>query len=372
VGVVALSGDDDTNLDVVMTTALLRPDIPVIARSGSRDVAARMRAFHVQEVVDPLDRFGDHLRILLRSPAAYQLMIWLTSAPGTQLPDRFEPPPHGRWVVCGHGKYGEELSADLRAEGLDVTVVHVSGGRVLSGEGDSEHVVESGHVADAVAFVAATDNDTTNLWLVEAARRANPEAFVVALQNRRANATLFEAVGVDFGMVPADVIAHEVLARLANPVLMRFLPQVPHQGDEWAKRLVDRLVDTCGTGTPELWRIRLDHDEAPALEGRLDGPPDGQVRLDDLLRDPSDRDHSLDIVPLTLLRDGERTMAPDGDSLLRLGDQLLLAGRVRDRAALRITMTEVPTASYVLDGRRVPAGWIWRRITRVDSAGSSR
>jgi Trk K+ transport system NAD-binding subunit len=373
VGVVALSGDDDTNLDVVMTTALLRPDVPVIARSGSRDVAARMRAFNVQEVVNPLDRFGDHLRILLRSPAAYQLMIWLTSAPGTELPERFERLPHGRWVVCGHDKYGEELSADLRAEGLDVTVVHVSGGRVLAGEGDSEHVVESGHVADAVAFVAATDNDTTNLWLVEAARRANPDAFVVALQNRRANAPLFEAVGVDFGMVPADVIAHEVLARLANPVLMRFLPQVPHQGDAWASRMVDRLVDTCGTGTPELWRIHLDHDEASALDGRLDGSTGHPgLRIDDLLRDPTDRAHSLDIVALTLLRDGERTMAPDGDSVLRAGDQMLLAGRTWDRAALRSTMTEVPTAAYVLDGQRVPSGWVWRRITGVDAGGRPR
>ena len=150
-GVVALAGDDETNLDVAMTTALLRPDLPVIARSSSRDVAERMRAFHVQEVVNPLDRFGDHLRILLRSPAAYQLMIWLTSAPGTPAAARGTTPlPHGRWVICGHGRYGDELSSDLRAEGLDVTVVHVAGGTVLDGEGDSAHVVESGHVADAV------------------------------------------------------------------------------------------------------------------------------------------------------------------------------------------------------------------------------
>ena len=161
-GVVALAGDDETNLDVAMTTALLRPDLPVIARSSSRDVAERMRAFHVKEVVNPLDRFGDHLRILARSPAAYQLMIWLTSAPDTPIPHRYDPLPHGRWVICGHGRYGDELSSDLRAEGLDVTVVHVAGGTVLEGEGDSAVVVESGHVADAVGFVAATANDTTN------------------------------------------------------------------------------------------------------------------------------------------------------------------------------------------------------------------
>jgi Trk K+ transport system NAD-binding subunit len=368
-GVVALAGDDETNLDVAMTTSLLRPDLPVIARSNSRDVAERMRAFHVWEVVNPLDRFGDHLRILLRSPAAYQLMIWLTSAPGTQLPERFTRLPHGRWVVCGHDQYGEELSSDLRAEGLEVTVVHVSGGTVLAGEGDSAHVVESGHVDDAVAFVAATESDTTNLWLVEAAKRANPDAFVVALQNRRSNAPLFTAVGVDFGMVPAEVIAHEVLARLANPDLMRFLPAVPHQGDKWAAELVDRLVQTCGKDAPDLWRITLDDEGAPALGGRLNGEG---LCLADLLRDPGDRDHSLHLVVLALFRDGERTMAPRSDTILHAGDKLLLAGHLRDRAALTTTMTETPTASYVLDGRRVPTGWLWRRFAKVDSAGAAR
>jgi voltage-gated potassium channel len=363
-GVVALTGDDETNLDVAMTTALLRPDLPVTARSNSRDVAERMRAFHVREVVNPLDRFGDHLRIMLRSPAAYQLMIWLTSAPGTPLPSRFDRLPQGRWVICGHDRYGDELSSDLRAEGLDVTVVHVSGGTVLAGEGDSAHVVESGHVDDAVAFVAATENDTTNLWLVEAARRANPDAFVVALQNRRANAPLFTAIGVDFGMVPAEVIAHEVLARLANPTLMRFLPAVPHQDEEWAAALVDRLVEKCGTGAPDLWSISLDSDQTPALEDRLDGQ---SLCLADLLRDPRDRDNGLDIVALALFRSGERMMAPRGDTVLQAGDDLLLAGRLRDRAALHTTLTEDPTASYVLDGRRVPAGWVWRRLSSPDA-----
>jgi voltage-gated potassium channel len=370
-GVVALAGDDETNLDVVITAALLRPELPVIARSSSRDVAERMRSFHVGEVVNPVDRFGDHLRIMLRAPAAYQLMIWLTSAPGSPLPRRHERPARGRWVICGHDRYGTELSSDLRAEGLEVTEVRVAGGRVLDGEGDSARVVEAGQVSDAVAFVAATTNDTTNLWLVEAARRANPDAFVVALQNRRANSQLFEAVGVDFGMVPAEVIAHEVLARLASPVLMRFLPQVPRQGEAWSARMLDRLVERCGTGAPELWRVQLVADSAPALVDRL--ARDG-ILLADLLRDPGLRAEPLPAVPLALLReDGSRVMAPEDDEVLRTGDQLLLAGRARARSSLLLTMTEEPTAAYVLEDRFVPSSWVWRTLLqrRGGSGGGS-
>jgi hypothetical protein len=197
---------------------------------------------------------------------------------------------------------------------------------------------------------------------VEAARRANPDAFVVALQNRRANATLFEAVGVDFGMVPAEVIAHEVLARIASPVLMRFLPRVPRQGEEWSARMVDRLVEKCGTGAPDLWRLQLDSATAPALVDRL--ATEGVV-LADLLRDPGFRDEPLAAVPLALLRtDGTRVMAPEDDVVLRTDDQLLIAGRSRARASLELTLTEEATAAYVLEDRFAPSSWVWRRIAR--------
>ena len=82
-----------------------------------------MRAFGTPSVVNPFDRFGDHLRLALNAPAAYQLLTWLEAGPGAPLPERGKPPPHGRWVMCGYGRFGQELTADLRAAGLDVTVI---------------------------------------------------------------------------------------------------------------------------------------------------------------------------------------------------------------------------------------------------------
>ncbi|WP_051518318.1 potassium channel family protein [Intrasporangium chromatireducens] len=122
-GVLAMTDDDQTNLDVTMTAALLRPGLPVIALTSSREMAERMRSFDAWFVVNPLDRFGNHLRILARSPAAYQLMSWLTSPPGTELPARRQPLPHGRWVVCGQGRFADEMVRDLQDEHVPVTRV---------------------------------------------------------------------------------------------------------------------------------------------------------------------------------------------------------------------------------------------------------
>ena len=89
-----------------------------------------MQAFGTPTVVNPFDRFGDHLRLALRAPASYQLLTWLESGPGAPLPQRGRAAAHGRWVVCGYGRFGREVTADLRAEGLEVTVIEPGrGGR---------------------------------------------------------------------------------------------------------------------------------------------------------------------------------------------------------------------------------------------------
>ena len=55
--------------------------------------------------------------------------------------------------------------------------------------------LDADHLEGAVAFVAATESDMTNLWLLRTAKQINPDIFLVALQNRASNARLYEAAG---------------------------------------------------------------------------------------------------------------------------------------------------------------------------------
>ena len=103
-------------------------------------------------------------------------------------------------------------------------------------------------------------------------------------------------------MMPAELIAHEALARLANPVLMATAGGAP------SGRGVVR-----GHGRPAGGQVRGRHpapvadpptrEEAPALLGRLTA---GGLRVGDLLRSPQGRERSLEAVALALLRDGTR------------------------------------------------------------------
>ncbi len=363
-GVLALTSDDEVNLAVTMAAALLRPELPVIARTVSPAIEFRMQAFGTPSVVNPFDRFGDHLRLALRAPASYQLLTWLESGPGAERPKRGRPPTEGRWVMCGYGRFGKELTADLRAEGLEVTIIEPAAvadpdPSILIGDGSEPTVMARADLATAVGFVAGTDNDTTNLSLIAAARRINPRLFVAARQNSQNSAPLFAAVTVDSLLVPTEVVAHEMYAQLSTPLLWRFLQQMPAQGDEWAGEVLGRITQNCGRRLQELWKIKLRDAQAPGVRQWLAGD---SPLLGDLLRSPDDRDTRLALVPLLLQRGEDSTLTPSDDFRLQPDDEILFAGRGSERRLLETTLYDDSTSEYVLHDRHVASSWVWRRI----------
>ncbi|GAA3619611.1 hypothetical protein GCM10022223_40560 [Kineosporia mesophila] len=392
--VLAMTDDDDVNLAITMSAALLRPDLPVIARTISAPVEDLMLAWGTPTVINPFDRFGDHLRMALRSPASFRLYSWLEAGPGSEQPPPGSPPAKGLWVVCGYGRFGQEVVGDLLAEGLDVVVIEPDPPsdeflaaeldlpvrqlpQVIHGEGSEPEVLDEARIEQAVGFVAGTDNDTTNLSLIAAARRRNPDLYVAGRQNLPTNRSLFAAMHLDMLLVPADIVAREAYARLSTPLLWRFLEEMPQRGEDEAIALVHRIKDRCGQYLKDVWNVELTAWQAPALAGYLDpesvSPRQRQRRhagqtgrvaltIGDLFRDPDDRDERLPVVPLMLLRDGEATIAPSDDTELHLDDELLVAGtRVAQRELQTILLSE-GTAQYVVTGTRMPESWVWRHL----------
>jgi voltage-gated potassium channel len=365
-GVLALTNDDETNLAVTMTAALVRPDLPVVSRTISAPIADRMHAFGKPVVVNPFDRFGEHQRLALKAPASYQLLTWLEAGPGAELPDRGHPPTVGRWVMCGYGRFGRELTADLWAANLEVTIIEPAERGapepgVIVGDASEPDVLARADLSSAVGLVAGTDNDTTNLSMLATARRLNPQLFLAARQNQATSAALFEAMRVDALLVPTEVVAHEVYAQISTPMLWRFIQEMPARGDQWAADLVQRLRHNCGRELPALWKVKLDREQAPALSGWL---AEGTVVLGDLLRSPEDRERRLRVVPLLLLRDGEAVLTPDGKTVLAPDDELLFAGHGSERRELESTLVVDSTGAYVLFDQHIPSSWVWRKLSR--------
>jgi hypothetical protein len=262
-------------------------------------------------------------------------------------------------VVLSASRFGTEVIADLRADGLPVQVLDVD---EVTGDGgpDLDDLLRA-ELTGTVGFVAAADDDRLNLSAIRLAGRQRPELFVIARQNDPANAPLFQALHPDLLLVAAEVVAHEVLARLGSPLLRGFLRDVRTRDDAWAQHLLDRLVERCGRRVPGSWRVELTPAGAPALASRLAAEP---VPLGALLRSPDQRSRPLAAVPLLLVRGAERLLAPADDVVLRPGDELLLAGTPTARRGLDVTVRDAATLTYVLTGEQVPTTWLGRQLRR--------
>jgi voltage-gated potassium channel len=69
-GVVALTDDDHANLAVAMTTRLLSPSLPVLARVHSPEIAQNLASIGTQHVIDPFEKFGEYLVLAMRAPGS--------------------------------------------------------------------------------------------------------------------------------------------------------------------------------------------------------------------------------------------------------------------------------------------------------------
>lgn len=343
--VLALTDDDESNLAVVMSGSLLRPDLPVIARCVDKTIQARIEEFAPTAVINPDDRYGGYLALQLHQPVTHQLVQWLMDNDEENLPEPTRGLDLGTWVVAGDCSFGEMVTKDLRGAGLEV-----------------EHIGESDPLPDlddVAGFVAASANDLTNLALAEQVLGANSDVYLCVRQRTNAYRPLMNAMQIDSVYISTELVAREVLARVLTPVFWQYVEQVLQQDDAFARSVRDELVERCGRRAPERDVVVLDRAHAPAVVAWLD---DGQLTVGDLLRHPQAREDPLQLVVLMIVRGGRQIIAPASDTQLELDDQVLLAGTGRGIADIREALFHTAALEYVVTGNQVPSTWVWRAL----------
>jgi Trk K+ transport system NAD-binding subunit len=353
--VLALTDSDETNLSIVMTVNLLRPELMVIARSSDREHAQMMHDFAADVIINPFDRYGAYLVMALRRPAAFRLASWLMSRRGTELPHRLEHLTDGHWVVCADGDFGLEVTRDLESAGLDVVLVDPSAGRP--------------DVTDAVGFIAGAESDIVNMAMAAHARIENDELFIAVRQNSAVNEAPLRAFDADSVFVPTELLAREAVARITSPNYWSFIDHVLHEDDDWDARVMDEIVAVVGDETPLSSRVDLEFHQAPAAVRWM---RNNELTVGDMLRDPDDREVRLAAYPAVLVREGRRIFTPALDLPLREGDSLLFLGREQDLLVARATLFHDSAVEYVVTGREVATAWIFRQVQRRRWAAQDR
>ncbi len=366
-GVIALTNDDSANLAIAIAARLLAPGVPALCRAENPETAANMASFGTRHIINPFEKFSEYLTLALHAPAAWQLLAWLTGLPGTTV-ERQRQPPRGNWILCGRGRFGRMMVAAMDREAVPVTIIDLHPPedithRWVQGDGTGAAALEQAGVRQAVGIVAATSNDIDNLSIAVTARELNPSLFVIVRQNHYTNHALFDAFDADLSVVPSEIIAHECLAILTTPLLVPFLDEMRARDDAWSNALLERLTGRFGWNVPAVWSIRVDASHSPALECELKRAHN--ITLGEILRAPHDRSEALPCEPLFLHRaDGTQIALPREDMPLRVGDELLLAGRRSAQRELDLTLYNEHALTYVLTGREAPGGWVWEQLAR--------
>ena len=371
-GIMALAVDDETNLSIAVTVSLLRPDLPVLARIRDPDLDTTHGVFRRDVVINPFERFAEHLASAVVEPERFRAREILTGLPGRPLPQAHHP-PGGHWIMCGYGRFGHAITSRLRAAGLTVSVVDFSHFGLedvdVKGRGTEPGVLQEAGIERASGIVAGHRDDRRNLAIAVHARELHPDIFVVTRQNQMASAPLFDAFADDLSMEPYRLVAQEFLAVITTPLMARYLEHLRNLDEPSCASLSERLAALGDGSTPETWSVVLDAATAPAVQRQLDEGED--VILDNVLVDPRRMDARLRLMPLVHARGAHTTVHPDPATVLAVGDEVLFVGSPAARRRQVLTLANDTVLTYVRTGQEgASGGLLWRWLTRRGKSGT--
>jgi Trk K+ transport system NAD-binding subunit len=368
-GVIAITNDDHANLTIAITSKLLRPDLPVLARSETRRVVANMASFGTDVTVDPYTIFAQRFYLALRSPTKYLVQDWLISVPGTKLRDELSP-PDGRWILAGIGRFGSRMAARLDEAEVPFTVIDVHPDRVdmrpgsVLGRGTEAETLLQAGVKDAVGIIAGTGDDVDNLSIVMTALELNPDLFVAARQENPQNDELFDASGAHLVARRSLIVARRILFMATTPLLSVFIDHlIHHQDDTFAGKVEKRLKHALKGRAPSLWTVNLIGAWSESLRAaERENVPILLGHITQNSRTPTAKD--LPCVCLLIERGASRIFLPSPDFELQELDSLLFAGREGARREMLFGLREPTALVSLASGRFQPRGTLMRRLAR--------
>jgi len=344
--ILAMSGDEDVNLQIVMTCALLRPTLPVIARASTKRTEQAMADFNPRAIINPYDDYGNYLIVSLKRPYTYRLMTWLMSVSGTPLPPIRAHIQVSTWLVVADGPFGEEIAQDLTQEGYAVR---------MATPGD-EHDFTG---IDAV--VAGAESDTANLSLAAHVRATSPQTFLVVRQQSHSHLPLLDAFRPDSVFFPPQIVAQRAVANIITPRLWAFLHDLMDADELFSKDLTTKLVHRLGTGSPIPTRMWIGEAQTPTVVRWLKHRP---LSLGALFRSPQDHTEYIAALPLLIIRGEEAITLPGDDLDLKLGDEIVILATADALDEQAECLFDDSTLYYTATGRDIPTSRAWRRLTK--------
>ena len=208
------------------------------------------------------------------------------------------------YILCGFGRVGKEVALVFQNEDVHFIVVDPDshaiaeandlGYAYVQGNATQDSVLESASVARARGLVAATGNDSDNVFIALSAKGLNRSLFIVARTSDALNADKLRKAGTDQVISPHAIGGKRIATSVLRPQATEFIDSFFESADDNALRL-------------------------SVVHLKADSPLAGST--------VSHTAQSLGVEVLALRRADRITLVgPSPDHTLREGDDLLIAG----------------------------------------------
>ena len=158
----------------------------------------------------------------------------------------------GHVIICGWGRVGRSIGAELRTAGHEFVVVERDEARLggvahaVLGDATEDDVLDRAGIARARSLVAAADTDAANSFISLSARALNPGLFIVARSRSAGSEEKLSRSGADRVVNPQSIGGARMAAFVLRPHVAEFLDVVMHE-----EQLEFRLEEVpVGRGSP--------------------------------------------------------------------------------------------------------------------------
>ena len=373
--IVAITCSEEVNLKISAVARVLNPNIGIITMSKVEVFEDTLASLGGEvHIVDPFKTFAKVLAASMNHKGFYALNKWFVREKSADLNNCIIP-PRGKWVICGYGRMGYEVTRVLSKYGIETSIIDPNESKqgmvknYIVGRSTSKTLAKA-KIAEAVGILAGTNDDGHNLGILLNSRHSNPNLFTIVRQNHHQNEVAFVTLKADMIMQPTLVTARRILFLLIAPLLKPFffylMEDKPERKGEM-EQVIQQLKQTIGDKKPHLITVDFTPETSKAVIQVLNSGED--VTLEQLARDPDNRDRALELVFFVVKSGDKVTVLPKPDYKIKQGDQLLFCGTGLARRLFHATLNSEYKLFYIQNGVYMPrsylAQWIIKKTNRL-------
>jgi len=140
---------------------------------------------------------------------------------------------HDHVIICGWGRVGRAIAAEVHAAKRDLVIVELDPSRVANethdtvvGDATEDDVLKAAGLDRASALVAAVDSDAANSFIVLSARALREDLFIVARARGQYSEGKLRRAGADRIVNPQSIGGARMAAFVLQPHVAEFLDVV--------------------------------------------------------------------------------------------------------------------------------------------------